>query len=76
MSAMADLDIELRQALRAVENRVAWRDEWMDDNSDEDGEPKISYTYWDEAMADHSYAIADAGEALAGVVRKLIGEDE
>lgn len=76
MSAMADLDIELRQALRAVEKRIAWRDEWADENSDEDGEPTISYTYWDEAMADHSYSIADAGEALAGVVRKLIGEDE
>lgn len=76
MSAMADLDIELRQALRAVEKRIAWRDEWMDENSDDEGEPTMSYSRWDESLADHAYSIADAGEALAGVVRKLIGEDE
>jgi len=72
MSKMAELDIELRQVLRAVEERVAQRDEWMDENTDEEGEPTISYSRWDEIMADHAFAVADAGEALAIVVRKLI----
>lgn len=73
---MSRLDISLREALGRLERMAQAEADWMELNTDEDGEPTVDWRHWDEVRADFAFSIAEAGLNVAMLLRKLIGDDE
>lgn len=68
---------ELKQATKRLEKLIDKKYKFIN-SQDPDGlgEPACGYPHFDETVTDWNYDIAEAAEALAAIVRRLIERGE
>ncbi|ASR77182.1 hypothetical protein KIV66_gp75 [Mycobacterium phage MyraDee] len=63
---------QLQAALEGWDEVAGYRDSYIAENADEDGEPPETSRYW-EGIADYESDLAYQGELLADAIRKVLG---
>lgn len=72
MSAMSDLDLQLRNAIELIDEMKAAKDQWIADSTDEYGDPEIDDEDWYDGIDSYNGSLAELGLALAELVRKSL----
>lgn len=74
MSAMSDLDLQIRKQLELIDAIQLEKSEWLEENTDEYGDSAINDEDWNDGLNEFNESLALLGVDLAQLVRQAVGE--